>query len=362
MSSANSAGHDHDHGAVRLEPQHRRGRAGYSGGHLAQPAGGCRRTCRGRRPIQKVNPAEQPIFYLALSIDHAAALHSRRVRRNTAGAAHLDGAAACRGCRCSATQKYAVRVQVDPDAAGGARHRHRRCAEGDRPGQHQPAHGQAGRREPGVHGGIERAADKRGRLPAADRGVPQRRAGAARTGGQRDRRRRERQGRSRWYQRRPRHDAGHPASSRAPTPWRWSTTSGGCCRSSARDSARRASGDRVRRSEPIRDSIDDVKFTLVLTVCLVVMVIFLFLRNLSATLIPGVAVPLSIIGTFARDVPAGLQPQQSFADGADAVGGLRGGRRDRDAGEHRAPHGNGRVAHGGGARWLRARSASRSSR
>jgi hydrophobic/amphiphilic exporter-1 (mainly G- bacteria), HAE1 family len=52
-------------------------------------------------------------------------------------------------------------------------------------------------------------------------------------------------------------------------------------------------------SQSIRRSINDVEFTLVLTVCLVVMVIFLFLRNLSATLIPGVAVPLSIIGTFA---------------------------------------------------------------
>ena len=49
----------------------------------------------------------------------------------------------------------------------------------------------------------------------------------------------------------------------------------------------------------IQRSIDDVKFTLMLTICLVVMVIFLFLRNLSATLIPGVAVPLSILGTFA---------------------------------------------------------------
>jgi HAE1 family hydrophobic/amphiphilic exporter-1 len=52
-------------------------------------------------------------------------------------------------------------------------------------------------------------------------------------------------------------------------------------------------------SQSIRRSINDVEFTLVLTVCLVVMVIFLFLRNISATLIPGVAVPLSIIGTFA---------------------------------------------------------------
>ncbi len=52
-------------------------------------------------------------------------------------------------------------------------------------------------------------------------------------------------------------------------------------------------------AEPIQASINDVEYTLVLTVCLVVMVIFIFLRNLSATLIPGVAVPLSIIGTFA---------------------------------------------------------------
>src|SRR5213595_2973954 len=52
-------------------------------------------------------------------------------------------------------------------------------------------------------------------------------------------------------------------------------------------------------SKAIRGSIHDVEFTLVLTICLVVLVIFLFLRNLTATLIPGAAVPLSIIGTFA---------------------------------------------------------------
>ncbi len=52
-------------------------------------------------------------------------------------------------------------------------------------------------------------------------------------------------------------------------------------------------------SESIRNSIRDVEFTLMLTVCVVVMVIFLFLRNLSATLIPGCAVPFSIVGTFA---------------------------------------------------------------
>ena len=53
------------------------------------------------------------------------------------------------------------------------------------------------------------------------------------------------------------------------------------------------------RSESIRESVRDVEFTLVLTVCLVVMVIFVFLRNVSATIIPSLALPLSIIGTFA---------------------------------------------------------------
>src|SRR5881296_3799616 len=53
------------------------------------------------------------------------------------------------------------------------------------------------------------------------------------------------------------------------------------------------------RSQTIRASIEDVKFTLHLTVALVVMVIFVFLRNLSATVIPSLALPLSIIGTFA---------------------------------------------------------------
>ncbi|MGZ8429453.1 MAG: efflux RND transporter permease subunit [Candidatus Deferrimicrobiaceae bacterium] len=53
------------------------------------------------------------------------------------------------------------------------------------------------------------------------------------------------------------------------------------------------------RSVSIRDSVNDVQFTLFLAICLVVLVIFLFLRNLSATLIPSLALPMSIVGTFA---------------------------------------------------------------
>ncbi|MCO6417860.1 efflux RND transporter permease subunit, partial [Siccirubricoccus sp. KC 17139] len=53
------------------------------------------------------------------------------------------------------------------------------------------------------------------------------------------------------------------------------------------------------RTETIRASVHDVQFTLVLSVFLVVAVIWLFLRNLRATIIPGVALPLSLLGTFA---------------------------------------------------------------
>ncbi len=50
---------------------------------------------------------------------------------------------------------------------------------------------------------------------------------------------------------------------------------------------------------PIKESVDDIQFTLLLTLTLVVMVIFLFIRNLSATTIPSISLPMSIIGTFA---------------------------------------------------------------
>jgi HAE1 family hydrophobic/amphiphilic exporter-1 len=53
------------------------------------------------------------------------------------------------------------------------------------------------------------------------------------------------------------------------------------------------------RSQSIRESVSDVKFSLVLALALVVMVIFVFLRNVSATIIPSLALPMSIVGTFA---------------------------------------------------------------
>ena len=57
--------------------------------------------------------------------------------------------------------------------------------------------------------------------------------------------------------------------------------------------------ERSDRSLSIRDSVEDVKVTLLLTIVLVVAVIFLFLRNVSATVIPSLALPASIVATFA---------------------------------------------------------------
>jgi HAE1 family hydrophobic/amphiphilic exporter-1 len=59
------------------------------------------------------------------------------------------------------------------------------------------------------------------------------------------------------------------------------------------------------RTESIRASVADVEFSLMLALCLVVLVIFIFLRNLSATIIPSLALPMSIVGTFAIMYPFG---------------------------------------------------------
>ncbi len=60
------------------------------------------------------------------------------------------------------------------------------------------------------------------------------------------------------------------------------------------------------RSESILSSFTDVKFTMILALMLVVLVIFVFLRNISATIIPSLALPLSIVGTFALMHPLGF--------------------------------------------------------
>jgi multidrug efflux pump len=75
---------------------------------------------------------------------------------------------------------------------------------------------------------------------------------------------------------------------------------------------------------PIQASVEDVEFELMLTVGLVVLVIFLFLRNLYATIIPSVAVPLSLIGTLAAMYALGYSLDNLSLDGADHLDRIRG--------------------------------------
>ena len=90
------------------------------------------------------------------------------------------------------------------------------------------------------------------------------------------------------------------SASRAPTRSRWPTPSRTLLPTFRAQLPARSSLDILYdRSRSIRDSIHDVKFTLFLTLCLVVLVIFLFLRNCPATVIPSLALPMSIVGTFA---------------------------------------------------------------
>ena len=79
----------------------------------------------------------------------------------------------------------------------------------------------------------------------------------------------------------------------------------------------------VDRTQVIRASVSDVEFTLALSIGLVVMVIFLFLRNVWATIIPSVTVPLALVGTLGAMYLMGFQPRQSVADGPDDRGRLR---------------------------------------
>ena len=85
----------------------------------------------------------------------------------------------------------------------------------------------------------------------------------------------------------------------------------------------------IDRSNTIRASLRDTEFTLLVAVFLVTGVVYFFLRNFTATLIPAVVVPVSIARDVRDDVPPGLHARHSFADGADDRDWLCCRRRDR---------------------------------
>ncbi len=116
------------------------------------------------------------------------------------------------------------------------------------------------------------------------------------------------------------------------------------------------------RTLTIRASVADVQFTLLLAVCLVVMVIFLFLRNVWATIIPSTTVPVALICTFAAMYLLDYSLDNLSLMALTIAVGFVDRRRHRDAGEHLPPRGRGHEADGGGASRAPAKSASPSSR
>ncbi len=102
------------------------------------------------------------------------------------------------------------------------------------------------------------------------------------------------------------------------------------------------------RTQTIRASVHDVQFTLVLTVVLVILVIFIFLRRVWATVIPSVALPLSLIGTFGIMYLAGFSLNNLSLMALTISTGFRRGRRHRDDREHFPLHRGRRIASGSG--------------
>ena len=196
------------------------------------------------------------------------------------------------------SQKYAVRVQVDPNVLASRRIGIDEVAERHRAGEREFAHGHPGRATPDLYRRSQRPALRRRGLPAADRHLPQRLSRAAGELGrvidsvENDKI-------ASWrtntraivlaIQRQPGTNTVETVDAiRALLP-------------TFRDQlpASVALNTLYDRSQTIRASVTDVKFTLLLTMSLVILVIFLFLRNVSATVIPSLALPMSVVGTFA---------------------------------------------------------------
>ena len=310
---------------------------------------------------QKVNPADQPVLFLVAPLADAAALGGRRVRRVDDGAADLDGQRRGAG-QVFGAAKYAVRIDVDP-------------------------------RKLAAHGiGIDEVATA---ITNANVNLP--------TGTM--------YGRARPYASRPTASCSAPA---AYGPMIIAYRNGNPVRlerDRARLRRRRERQERrlvQRRARRIYLAVQKQPGTNVVEVVDAVKALLpTFREQLPASVVarrphrpldsdprlgrrrevhaaaddrPGrrghLPLPAQHLGDdhpqpgaagvdrrhLRGDVPARLQPRQPVADGADAVGRLRRRRRDRDAREHRPPHGDGQDADAGGATTARRKSPSPSSR
>ena len=251
---------------------------------------------------QKVNPANTPILFLLLTSptlplstldDYAETMMAQRISMvNGVAQVAVYGA-----------QTYAVRIQLDPDALASRGIGIDQVGRAVQAGNVNLPTGTLYGPDQAFTIRIDGPAQQRRGLPRAHRDLPQRLAGPAEGPGPGPRQRPERQGR------------------------RLDPTGTGRSQRAVMLAIQRQPGtntvavaDAVKtllpifrsqlpasvdfqilfdRSESIQASVNDVKITLILALILVVLVIFLFLRNVRATLIPSLALPFSIIGTFA---------------------------------------------------------------
>ena len=247
----------------------------------------------------KVNPADAPVLTLALTsktlpLTQVEDLADTRLAQKIS---QLPGVGLV---SIGGGQRPAVRIQANCAAARRLRPQHRRPAHDGRQRQRQHAEGQFRRAVAGLHDQRQRPAQE-GQRTTRSWSSP---TGTARRSGsptwRRPWRRAENTKLAAWIE----HDAGgHPQH---PAPARRQRHRG---RRRHQGAAAAAPGRRCRpaidvtvltdRTTTIRASVADVEFELGLAVVLVVLVIFLFLRSPSATIIPSLSVPLSLVGTFA---------------------------------------------------------------
>ncbi len=253
----------------------------------------------------KVNPADTPIVTLARHVAHDAAARDPVSRRHAARDQDLPAA----GRRARQHQRRAAPGGAHPGQSEGARRVQpvaRRSAHRDRQRQLEPGEGQLRRPDARVDDRRQRPASLGRRIQVDDRRLPQRRAGAPRPTS-------------------PTSIDGAENTRLAA----WANESAAVIVNIQRQPGANVIEvvDRIKRLLPqlsaslpaavdvamltdrtvtIRASVRDVQFELMLAVALVVMIIFLFLRNVAATVIPSVAVPLSLVGTFAVMYLAGF--------------------------------------------------------
>ncbi len=276
----------------------------------------------------KTNPADPPVMTLAFT-SRTIPLPKVQDLIDTRVVPKLSQLS---GVGPSPDQRRPETSRADPgerDRAVVVRHRSRVAAHGADPDQRQCRQGQLRWATSGVPNRCERSAQHQRRVQGRRRRVPQRLAGHAVQGRQRHRRRRGR--------------AARGVDERGARGHRQRAASTGRQHDYRVDSIR-ALLPRLRETLPadiqvtvltdlatgIEASVREVEHDLLISLVLVVVVIFVFLRSLRATVIPSVAVPLSVIGTFGVMYLLRWKPRQPVADGADDRDRLRGRRRDRD--------------------------------